>query len=84
MFLDLSHMGATEIKATIVHQFGHALGLGHALMTKNDWEVLKICVYPSNIKGSLGLQGDEDFLTQWIGERVSNVSHDKASVMLYK
>jgi hypothetical protein len=38
MSLNFQNMNMQEIKATVVHQFGHALGLGHALMKPDDWE----------------------------------------------
>ena len=41
MNLNFNGMMDRQIKATILHQFGHALGLGHALTKPDDWKYLK-------------------------------------------
>lgn len=83
MFLDFSEMGPEEIDTIIVHQFGHALGLGHALMRSDDWRVLKEYVDPNAMAKSFGLQKVEDFEVQWTGQK-ANANYDNRSVMLYK
>ena len=41
MNLNFSGMMDKEIKATILHQFGHALGLGHAIIKPDEWNDFK-------------------------------------------
>ena len=41
MVLDLRGYESDGIVSMIIHQFGHALGLGHALMEPKEWAVLK-------------------------------------------
>lgn len=84
MLLDLGGMSSKEIDATIVHQFGHALGLGHALISKQDWSALEECVNVNAIKKSFSLPLEKDFELQWTGEGAVAANYDKDSVMLYK
>lgn len=85
MVLDLSNMTPQEIDATIIHQFGHALGLGHALIKKDEWDVLEEYVNASEVKKSFNLPVEQDFEMQWTGQGAEAIcNYDKKSVMLYK
>ena len=85
MVLDLSNMSPSEIDATIIHQFGHALGLGHALLKKEDWNVLEGCVDVEVMKKSLGLPAERDFEMQLTGSGArAACNYEKSSVMQYK
>ena len=71
-------MSDEDIKATIIHQFGHALGLGHALMKPNEWKDLK--------PNCVNIEDVENFEVQWTGKKLkkSIVNYDKESVMRYR
>ena len=78
MVLNFSNMSDEEdIKATIIHQFGHALGLGHSLMEPSEWKYLKPCVNVEDV---------ENFEVEWTGKKLkkSIVNYDKESVMRYR
>lgn len=86
MVLNFSNMESSEeIEATIIHQFGHALGLGHALMKPSDWKVLKDFVDQEKMMKSYGLQGVDDFEVQWTGKGMdkAEVNYDEESIMQY-
>ena len=51
MNLNFNRMMDKQIKATILHQFGHALGLGHALTKPDDWNDLKEQFDRKKLKG---------------------------------
>ena len=82
MNLNFSDMNDEEIKATIVHQFGHALGLEHALMRPNVWEVLKPYLNVGMITTSI----TKDFEVHWTGKGLNDsvVNYDEGSVMRYR
>lgn len=79
-------MSDKEIKATVVHQFGHALGLGHALMKPEVWDILKDHVNIEEMKRSYGAPAVVDFDTLWTGNglRVDLLNYDEESVMQYR
>lgn len=84
MVLNLSDMTPQEIDATIIHQFGHALGLGHALIKKEEWDVLEEYVNAGEIKGSFGLPVEQDFEMLWTGVGAKAAcNYDGNSVMSY-
>lgn len=63
MVLNLSRMeGDDEIKATIVHQFGHALGLGHTLMKPEEWNGIMEYLDEEGIKDYYGAPTPEEEL----------------------
>ena len=81
MVFNFNNMSGEEIKATVIHQFGHALGLGHALMRFDDWSNLKPNVDMQammRICGALNEEHLEDVLTG------DDVNHDMKSVMVYR
>jgi hypothetical protein len=80
MSLDFSNMTDEEIKATIVHQFGHALGLGHTLMKPDVWEELKP-YWNQEL-----LSNVEEFEIAWTGKGLEDgvVNYDEKSVMQYR
>jgi hypothetical protein len=86
MVLDLGgNMSPKEIDATIIHQFGHALGLGHALLKKEDWDIIGSCINISEMTKSLGLPSEQDFELQWTGLGArATCNYEKNSVMLFK
>ncbi len=85
MVLNFSNMKDDEIIATIVHQFGHALGLGHALMKPEDWHVLRKYVDQREMMECYGSPTMEDFEVQWTGKGLKEmVNYDEGSVMQYR
>jgi hypothetical protein len=82
-------MNIQEIKATVVHQFGHALGLGHALMKPDDWLRVQDYVDVDKMVKETYYQCEEDaFVRYWTGMGVMDegvvVNYDEKSVMRYK
>ena len=73
-----------QIRATIVHEFGHVLGLGHEHQHPSYWKVIKNFVDIESMRNSLKL-GRKEFNEQWIKttSRSSNIPYDKDSVMHY-
>ena len=73
-----------QIRATIVHEFGHVLGLGHEHQHPNYWNVIKKFVNMDYMRESLGL-GKEKFNEQWasVTSRSPDTHYDEESVMHY-
>ena len=86
MGLNFANMSQKEIKMTIIHQFGHALGLGHALMKPQYWEAIKKFVDVNVMMRSYGVNSLADFETQWTGNGLgeNEVNYDEESVMGYR
>lgn len=83
MVLCFKDMDDIQIKATIIHQFGHALGLGHVPMKSGDWDVVKNFADVQKMMRSYGLQSVQDFEMQWMGKGKKDVNDDPESVMQY-
>jgi hypothetical protein len=82
-------MNITEIVATVIHQFGHALGLGHALMKPRDWESIKNHVDVEKMGIESCDEYDESaFAVHWTGIGLRSegviVNYDDKSVMRYR
>ena len=84
MVLDLNNMTPEEIDATVIHQFGHSLGLGHALMKRDHWDDLKEYVDANKIMSRLRLTREEDFDIHWTGVGAQDPHYDDNSVMLFR
>ena len=86
MTLDFSRMNGEAIKGTVVHQFGHALGLGHALMRPEDWEVLKEYLNVQQMCDFHNLPSVEEFQMQWTGKGhdPATINYDEGSIMAYR
>ena len=76
-------MSGKMIRATIIHQFGHALGLGHTLMKPGDWDILKKFVDQDAMKRCYDLENLGDFEVQWTGRGMTEPHYDDDSVMQY-
>lgn len=85
MVLNFSNMNSGEIKATIAHQFGHALGMGHTLMRQDKWEGLKPYLKVEEMMRHHGSDSLEDFEVLWTGKGMNNdeINFDEKSVMRY-
>ena len=83
MVLDFSKMNDSEIIATVNHQFGHALGLGHALIKTDHWKAIIPYIDLCKMMGSCGALTEEDLEDQWTGKRQkrSTVNYDDYSIM---
>ena len=83
MVLNFSNMNDSEIMATVIHQFGHALGLGHALMKPEHWNTLKPYVHLRTMMNSCGVSTKEDLEDQWTGKKlkITIVNYDQDSIM---
>ena len=86
MILNFSNMNSEMIKATILHQFGHALGLGHALMKPEVWEWLRSHVNLREMMAFYGSPSLEAFEMQWTGKGLSGdvVNYNERSIMQYR
>ena len=96
MVLNFSGLDSHMIKSTIIHQFGHALGLGHALMRPKDWATIRKHVNTEEMK-MYGITSKEDFKIKLTGKGLkelewtetglkddSAVNYDETSVMQYR
>ena len=79
-------MSNNEIMATVIHQFGHALGLGHALMKPDDWNALKPFLDLHRMMSSCGASTEENLEDQWTGKKLkrSTVNYDEDSIMKHR
>ena len=86
MMLNFAFMSDDEIRANIVHQFGHALGLGHALMPPEDWDLLREYLCINVMMEAYGSSNVADFEMQWTGKSldVRSVNYDEKSIMNYR
>jgi hypothetical protein len=89
MSLNFQNMNMQEIKATVVHQFGHALGLGHALMKPDEWLRVQDYVDVRRMaKESHYEYGEGVFARHWTGMGLMDegvmVNYDEKSVMRYR
>ena len=86
MVLNFAHMSDDEMRANIVHQFGHALGLGHALMPIEDWDILKEYLDVDVMVEAYGSLNEADFEVQWTGKSLNEcfVNYDEESIMNYR
>jgi hypothetical protein len=89
MSLNFQNMNKQEIKATVVHQFGHALGLGHALMKPDEWLRVQDYVDVRRMaKESHYEYGEGVFARHWTGMGLMDegvmVNYDEKSVMRYR
>ena len=85
MSLNFKNMNEGQIKATVVHQFGHALGFGHALMKPQDWKSIKEFVNVNMMVQNYGAQNEEEFEIQWTGKGMSDkAKYSEDSVMRYR
>ena len=73
-----------EIKTIIIHQFGHALGLGHSLQRPENWKILEKYVRKEKMMESYGLKDPKKFEVQWSGLAESDqFCYQKESAMQY-
>ena len=86
MVLNFNNMNDSEIMATVIHQFGHALGLGHALMEPEHWNTLKSYVHLPTMMSDCGASSEEDLEDQWTGKKQKsrNVNYDEDSIMKHR
>ena len=86
MVLDFRGMDDIKIMATVVHQFGHALGLGHALMKPEHWKNLKPYMDLYAMMSDCGAPTMEDLEDQWTGKNLkrSIVNYDEDSIMKHR
>ena len=87
LVLKLNAMDYYNIRATIVHEFGHALGLGHEHQHPEYWRNIKKFLSLSNMKADLKLE-DKVFDYQWANNNPDQDTliseYDEDSVMHYQ
>ena len=87
LVLKLNDMDYYNIRATIVHEFGHALGLGHEHQHPEYWRNIKKFLSISNMKADLNVK-DEVFDYQWTNNNPEQDAlmseYDEESVMHYQ
>ena len=96
MSLNFGSMDMSDIRATVVHQFGHALGLGHALMRPEEWGMIKPHLNIRKMISNNGVREEEDLMLQWTGRWQKElewrgkqlmggvVNYDQESIMQYR
>ena len=89
LFLNFRKLDNYAIRATVVHEFGHVLGLGHEHQHPSYWHAIKKFLSLDKMKKDLNVK-DEEFLYQWTcRDRDQTKSaiisdYDEESVMHYQ
>ena len=87
LVLKLNDMDYYNIRATIVHEFGHALGLGHEHQHPDYWKSIKKFLSVKNMKADLKVTY-EDLSYQWannhLNQGVTKSDYDEDSIMHYQ
>ena len=86
MILDFSNMSDNDIMSTVIHQFGHALGLGHALMNPEHWKALKPYLDLHAMMADCCAPTEKDLKAQWTGknQKRTTINYDEDSVMQHR
>ncbi|MBL7798416.1 MAG: hypothetical protein JNJ90_18110 [Saprospiraceae bacterium] len=75
----------TEIRTTTLHEFGHALGLGHEHqnpVVNIQWKTAAVYAYYAQM-GWSQQQVNQQVLTKYQGVQVQHTNHDSKSIMQY-
>ena len=86
MTLDLRNMTYHSMKATILHEFGHALGLGHEHQHPEFWKVMKKFFNISALQVCSQIESIPEFRQKYKGIDEGSFfkgTYDKMSVMHY-
>ena len=77
MHLSLVHAFSDSWKKYyIIHEFGHALGLGHEHQRSKFWEILHVYVDIEKMKKDPAVGGDSNFKTNWAKAAVNYYTSD--------
>ena len=88
MWLDLNVLGDNYKKHLVIHEFGHALGLGHEHQRSDFWKHIRPYVDVAEMKKDLGLTNyPEAFRQNWDSDSQFKTgkctAYDPYSIMHY-
>ena len=82
MWLDLSRGDHRYKEHLVVHEFGHALGLGHEHQWSDFWECVKPYIDEKKLKKAVGNRLD-DWMEDFDLDTEAATDYDSKSVMHY-
>ena len=83
MTLDLRKLDDYHIQATILHEFGHALGLAHEHQQPEFWNVMERFLHVPGMLGCSQFESEPEFRAQCLELREGKGDYDAKSIMHY-
>ena len=83
MWLDLNVSGDNYKKHVVIHEFGHALGLGHEHQRSDFWKLIKPYVDITEMKKDLNVRFKVNWDSDSQFETGKCTAYDPSSIMHY-